>query len=187
MFKQASIYTILLLALISLAFFLSTYYTNSESDQIKDQNLNIFQAKDISLKLNFFSSDFDITLKSKMINGLTDSKILDIFNPTIYLKNTTLEVEIISESSKLNYGTEELLIPNKMSFKGKYLDKPFRGEADQMKFNFLDNRIFFNKDLVIIFDEKEYKGRNIEIDTQLQSIIDSDKITINAVNDFKSR
>jgi lipopolysaccharide export system protein LptA len=74
-----------------------------------------------------------------------------------------------------------------MSFKGKYLDKPFRGEADQMKFNFLDNRIFFNKDLVIIFDEKEYKGRNIEIDTQLQSIIDSDKITINAVNDFKSR
>jgi hypothetical protein len=41
--------------------------------------------------------------------------------------------------------------------------------------------------LVIIFDEKEYKGRNIEIDTQLQSIIDSDKITINAVNDFKSR
>ena len=74
-----------------------------------------------------------------------------------------------------------------MSFKGKYLGKPFRGEADQMKFNFLDNRIFFNKDLVIIFDEKEYKGRNIEIDTQLQSIIDSDKITINAVNDFKSR
>jgi lipopolysaccharide export system protein LptA len=74
-----------------------------------------------------------------------------------------------------------------MSFNGKYLDKPFRGEADQMKFNFLDNKIFFNKDLVIIFDEKEYKGRNIEIDTQLQSIIDSDKITINAVNDFKSR
>ena len=57
MFKQASIYTILLLALISLAFFLSTYYLNSESDQVKEQNLNIFQAKDISLKLNFFSSD----------------------------------------------------------------------------------------------------------------------------------
>ena len=187
MFKQVSIYSILLFALISLVFFLSTYYLDSESDQIKDQNLNIFQAKDISLKLNFFSSDFDITLKSKMINGLTDSKILDIFNPTVYLKNSTLEVEIISESSKLNYGTEELLIPNKMSFKGKYLDKPFRGEADQMKFNFLDNRIFFNKDFVIIFDEKEYKGRNIEIDTQLQSIIGSDKINIKAINDFKSR
>ena len=84
MYKQISVYIVLLLALIALTFFLTSYYIDSETDQSKkNQNLNIFQAKDINLKLNFFESDFDVTLKSKMINGLSNSKILDIFNPII--------------------------------------------------------------------------------------------------------
>ena len=187
MYKQISIYIVLLLALIALTFFLTSYYVDSQSDQVKkNQNLNIFQAEDINLKLNFFESDFEITLKSKMINGLSNSKILTIFNPIINLKDSDIEVEIISENSELNYGTEELFIPNKINFKGVYLDKPFTGEADQMNFYFLENRISFNKSLILIFDEKEYKGQNIEINTKDKSIIGSDKISINKVNDSKS-
>ena len=161
MYKQISVYIVLLLALIALTFFLTSYYIDPETDQSKkNQNLNIFQAKDINLKLNFFESDFDITLKSKMINGLSNSKILDIFNPIISIKNSEIEVEIISESSELNYGTEELFIPSKIIFKGMYLNKPFTGEADEMHFYFLENRVSFNKNLMLRFDEKEYKGQN---------------------------
>ena len=163
MYKQISIYIVLLLALIALTSFLTSYYVDSQSDKEKNQNLNIFQAEDINLKLNFFESDFEITLKSKMINGLSNSKILTIFNPIINLKNSDIEVEIISENSELNYGTEELFIPSKINFKGVYLDKPFTGEADQMNFYFLENRISFSKSLMLIFDEKLYKGQNIEI------------------------
>ena len=188
MFKQISVYIVLLLALIALTFFLTSYYIDSETDQSKkNQNLNIFQAKDINLKLNFFESDFDITLKSKMINGLSNSKILDIFNPIINIKNSEIEVEIISESSELNYGTEELFIPSKIIFKGMYLNQPFTGEADEMNFYFLENRVSFSKNLMLIFDEKEYKGQNIEINTKDKSIMGSDKISINKINDFKSK
>lgn len=187
MFKQISVYIVLLLALIALTFFLTSYYIDSETDQSKkNQNLNIFQAKDINLKLNFFESDFDVTLKSKMINGLSNSKILDIFNPIINIKNSEIEVEIISESSELNYGTEELFIPSKIIFKGMYLNQPFTGEADEMNFYFLENRVSFSKNLMLIFDEKEYKGQNIEINTKDKSIMGSDKISINKINDFKS-
>tara|TARA_B100000989_G_scaffold175950_1_gene132030 strand:- start:83 stop:658 length:576 start_codon:yes stop_codon:yes gene_type:complete len=187
MYRQITIYVILLLALIALTFFLTSYYIDSEVNQAKkNQNLNIFQAKDINLKLNFFESDFDITLKSKMINGLSDSKILNIFNPIIYIKNSEIEVEIISENSELNYGTEELFIPNKINFKGMYLNKPFFGEADQMNFYFLENRISFSKNLMFTFDEKKYKGENIEINTKEKSIIGNDKINISKINDFKS-
>ena len=186
MYKQISIYIVLLLALIALTSFLTSYYVDSQSDKEKNQNLNIFQAEDINLKLNFFESDFEITLKSKMINGLSNSKILTIFNPIINVKNSEIEVEIISENSELNYGTEELFIPSKINFKGVYLDKPFTGEADQMNFYFLENRISFSKSLILIFDEKEYKGQNIEINTKDKSIIGSDKISINKVNDSKS-
>lgn len=188
MYKQISVYIVLLLALIALTFFLTSYYIDSETDQSKkNQNLNIFQAKDINLKLNFFESDFDVTLKSKMINGLSNSKILDIFNPIINIKNSEIEVEIISESSELNYGTEELFIPSKIIFKGMYLNQPFTGEADEMNFYFLENRISFSKNLMLIFDEKEYKGQNIEINTKDKSIMGSDKISINKINDFKSK
>ena len=188
MYKQISVYIVLLLALIALTFFLTSYYIDSETDQTKkNQNLNIFQAKDINLKLNFFESDFDATLKSKMINGLSNSKILDIFNPIINIKNSEIEVEIISESSELNYGTEELFIPSKIIFKGMYLNQPFTGEADEMNFYFLENRISFSKNLMLIFDEKEYKGQNIEINTKDKSIMGSDKISINKINDFKNK
>ena len=188
MYKQISVYIVLLLALIALTFFLTSYYIDSETDQTKkNQNLNIFQAKDINLKLNFFESDFDVTLKSKMINGLSNSKILDIFNPIINIKNSEIEVEIISESSELNYGTEELFIPSKIIFKGMYLNQPFTGEADEMNFYFLENRISFSKNLILIFDEKEYKGQNIEINTKDKSIMGSDKISINKINDFKNK
>jgi lipopolysaccharide export system protein LptC len=188
MYKQISVYIVLLLALIALTFFLTSYYIDSETDQSKkNQNLNIFQAKDINLKLNFFESDIDVTLKSKMINGLSNSKILDIFNPIINIKNSEIEVEIISESSELNYGTEELFIPSKIIFKGMYLNQPFTGEADEMNFYFLENRISFSKNLMLIFDEKEYKGQNIEINTKDKSIMGSDKISINKINDFKNK
>ena len=188
MYKQISVYIVLLLALIALTFFLTSYYIDSETNQSKkNQNLNIFQAKDINLKLNFFESDFDVTLKSKMINGLSNSKILDIFNPIINIKNSEIEVEIISESSELNYGTEELFIPSKIIFKGMYLNQPFTGEADEMNFYFLENRVSFSKNLMLIFDEKEYAGQNIEINTKDKSIIGSDKISINKINDFKSK
>ena len=187
MYKRLSIYIVLLLALIALTFFLTSYYIDSQGDQFKkNQNLNIFQAKEINLKLNFFESDFDVTLKSKMINGLSNSKILTIFNPIIYLKNSEIEIEIISENSEFNYGTEELFIPSKINFKGVYLNKPFSGEADQMNFYFLENRISFNKSLMLIFDEKLYKGQNIEINTKDKSIIGTDKISVNKINDSKN-
>ena len=49
MFKQISVYIVLLLALIALTFFLTSYYIDSGTDQSKkNQNLNIFQAKDIT-------------------------------------------------------------------------------------------------------------------------------------------
>ena len=98
MFKQISIYSILLLSLAALTFFLTTYYSDTESIESETENLNIFQAKDVNLKLNSFDSDFDINLKSKMINGLSDSKILDIFNPIINLRNSEIEMKISAEN-----------------------------------------------------------------------------------------
>ena len=55
-----------------------------------------------------------------------------------------------------------------------------------MNFYFLENRISFNKSLMLIFDEKLYKGENIEINTKDKSIIGTDKISVNKINDSKN-
>ena len=187
MFKQISIYSILLLSLAALTFFLTTYYSDTESTESEAKNLNIFQAKDVNLKLNSFESDFDINLKSKMINGLSDSKILDIFNPTIDLKNSEIEMKISSENSELNYETNELFIPKKITFEGRYLNKPFNGISDQIKFNLSQNEILFGGNLEVVFDGKKYNGKNIEINTKLKSIINSQNLSIKVIDDLKSK
>ena len=187
MFKQISIYSILLLSLAALTFFLTTYYSDTESIESETENLNIFQAKDVNLKLNSFDSDFDINLKSKMINGLSDSKILDIFDPIINLKNSEIEMKISAENSELNYETNELFIPKKTTFKGRYFNKPFNGVADQIKFNLSKNKILFSGNLEVVFDGKEYKGKNIEINTKLKSIINSQNLSIKVIDDLKSK
>ena len=187
MFKQISIYSILLLSLAALTLFLTTYYSDTESIESETENLNIFQAKDVNLKLNSFDSDFDINLKSKMINGLSDSKILDIFDPIINLKNSEIEMKISAENSELNYETNELFIPKKTTFKGRYFNKPFNGIADQIKFNLSQNKILFSGNLEVVFDDKEYKGKNIEINTKLKSIINSQNLSIKAIDDLKGK
>ena len=96
MLRQISIYSILFLSLVALTFFLSIYYSD-ETTESENENINIFQAKDVNLKLNSFGSDFDINLNSKMINGLSDSKILSIFNPIINLKNSEIDVNILQK------------------------------------------------------------------------------------------
>ena len=68
-----------------------------------------------------------------------------------------------------------------------YLNQPFTGEADEMNFYFLENIISFSKNLMLIIDDKEYKGQNIEIITKDKSIMGSDKISINKINDFKNK
>ena len=186
MFRQISIYSILFLSLVALTFFLSTYYSD-ESIEPENENINIFQAKDVNLKLNSFGSDFDINLNSKMINGLSDSKVLSIFNPIINIKNSEIEARLSAENSELNYEINELFIPQKTTFEGKYFNKQFNGVADQIKFNLPQNKIQFSGNLELVFDGKEYKGKNIEINTKLKSIINSQNLSIKVIDDLKSK
>lgn len=186
MLRQISIYSILFLSLVALTFFLSIYYSD-ETTESENENINIFQAKDVKLKLNSFGSNFDINLSSKMINGLSDSKILSIFNPIINLKNSEIEVSISAKNSELNYETNELFIPQKTTFKGKYFNMPFNGVADQIKFNLSQSKILFSGNLEVVFDGKEYKGKNIEINTKLKSIINSQNLSIKKIDDLKSK
>ena len=185
MLRQISIYSILFLSLVALTFFLSIYYSD-ETTESENENINIFQAKDVKLKLNSFGSNFDINLSSKMINGLSDSKILSIFNPIINLKNSEIEVSISAKNSELNYETNELFIPQKTTFKGKYSNKPFYGIADQIRFSFSVNKILFGGKLELVFDGKEYIGKNIEINTKLKSIINSQDLSIKEIDDVRS-
>ena len=96
-------------------------------------------------------------------------------------------MNISAKNSELNYETNELFIPQKTTFKGKYFNMPFNGIAEQIKFNLTQNKIRFSGNLELVFDGKKYKGKNIEINTKLKSIINSQNLSIKKIDDSKSK
>ena len=81
MSKQISIYLILLLTLAGISFFLTSNYIDKKIPSKDNLDLEIFQAKDINLNLNFFGSDLKVNLKSSMLNGLANSSVLKTYKP----------------------------------------------------------------------------------------------------------
>ena len=82
--KQIYLYLILLLTLVGISFFITSNFIQEDLDK-KSSNLEIFQAKEVNLNLNFFESDLDLNLKSSMINGLANSNTLKAFERGLYL------------------------------------------------------------------------------------------------------
>ena len=178
MFKQISIYVILLLTLAGTSFFLTSNFVDQEISSQDNLDLEIFQAKDINLNLNFFESDLKMNLKSSMLNGLANSNTLKTFKPKIYITDSEIKIEIYSNNAELNYKRNEFVIPDSLNFKGEYQEKEFYGNADKLIIDFSKNTIYFSEDFMVTFDRKEYSGKNIFLDLNKKTLINSEKINI---------
>ena len=178
MSKQISIYLILLLTLAGISFFLTSSFIDKEISSQANLDLEIFQAKDINLNLNFFESDLKMNLKSSMLNGLANSNILKTYKPKIYIADSEIKIEIYANNAELNYKTNEFIIPNSLNFKGKYQEKDFYGNGDKLIIDFSKNTVYFSEDLNVTFDGKKYSGKNIFLDLNKKILINSEKINI---------
>ena len=83
--KSIFVYLLALFFLIGsilfIIFFLNT--SSNENKEIGDEV--IFEAKNISINLNFKESDFLLKVKSSMVNSLKEEKNLYVFEPEILL------------------------------------------------------------------------------------------------------
>ena len=128
--KSIFVYLLALFFLIGSLLFLSSFFLNTSSNQNKEiRDEVIFEAKNISINLNFKESDFLLKVKSSMVNSLKEEKNLYVFEPEILLSGKKTLMNLTSGKGKISYGKNTLHLEENIIISGKVNKKNLKGSA----------------------------------------------------------
>ena len=166
--KSILVYLIALFFLVGSMLFLSSFFLNSSSEEIERQNNEIiFEAKNISLILNFKESNLSLKIDSSMINSLKEEKNLYVFNPEVSIFGKDISINLISDRGKISYDKNIIELSNDISIKGKAYKNIFQGDAKSLQVDLNDknlksDKIFlFLDDNEISFNEINFRDKEI--------------------------
>ena len=162
--KSIFVYLLALFFLIGSLLFLSSFFLNTSSNQNKEIGDEvIFEAKNISINLNFKESDFLLKVKSSMVNSLKEEKNLYVFEPEILLSRKKTLINLTSGKGKISYGKNTLHLEENIIISGKVNKKNLKGNALEMSID-LNNRSLFSENLVLFIDSYEISFNEINLD-----------------------
>lgn len=166
--KSIFVYLIALFFLVGSMLFLSSFFLNSSSEEIERQNNEIiFEAKNISLILNFKESDLSLKIDSSMINSLKEEKNLYVFNPEVSIFGKDISINLISDRGKISYDKNIIELSNDISIKGKVYKNIFQGDAKSLQVDLNDKNLksekifLFLDDNEISFNEINFRDKEI--------------------------
>ena len=159
--KSILVYLIALFFLIGSMLFLSSFFLNSSSEEIEKQNSEIiFEAKNISLILNFRESNLSLKIDSSMINSLKEEKNLYVFNPAVSIFGKDISINLISDRGKISYDKNIIELSNNISIKGNVYENIFQGDAESLQVDLNDKNLKSEK-IILFLDDKEISFNEI--------------------------
>ena len=161
--KSIFVYLLALFFLIGSLLFLSSFFLNTpikKNDDIGDQV--IFEAKNISINLNFKESDFLLKVKSSMVNSLKEEKNLYVFEPEILLSEEKILIYLTSNKGIISYGRNTIQLEENIKISGKVNKNNLKGNALGMNID-LNNRSLFSENLVLFIDSFEISFNEINL------------------------
>ena len=161
--KSIFVYLLALFFLIGSLLFLSSFFLNTsinKKDDIGDQV--IFEAKNISINLNFKESDFVLKVKSSMVNSLKEEKNLYVFEPEILLSEEKILINLTSNKGIISYGRNTIQLEENIKISGKVNKNNLKGNALGMNID-LNNRSLFSENLVLFIDSFEISFNEINL------------------------
>ena len=161
--KSIFVYLLALFFLIGSLLFLSSFFLNTpikKNDDIGDQV--IFEAKNISINLNFKESDFILKVKSSMVNSLKEEKNLYVFEPEILLSEDKILINLTSNKGIISYGRNTIQLEENIKISGKVNKNNLKGNALGMNID-LNNRSLFSENLVLFIDSFEISFNEINL------------------------
>ena len=161
--KSIFVYLLALFFLIGSLLFLSSFFLNTpikKNDDIGDQV--IFEAKNISINLNFKESDFILKVKSSMVNSLKEEKNLYVFEPEILLSEDKILINLTSNKGIISYGRNTIQLEENIKISGKVSENNLKGNALGMNID-LNNRSLFSENLVLFIDSFEISFNEINL------------------------
>ena len=163
--KTIFVYLLALFFLIGSLLFLSSFFLNTSSTQNKEIGDEvIFEAKNISINLNFKESDFLLKVKSSMVNSLKEEKNLYVFEPEILLSGKKTFINLTSGKGKISYGKNTIYLEENTTISGKVNKKNLEGNALGISID-LNNRSLFSENLVLFIDLYEISFNEINLDS----------------------
>ena len=161
--KSIFVYLLALFFLIGSLLFLSSFFLNTpikKNDDIGDQV--IFEAKNISINLNFKESDFILKVKSSMVNSLKEEKNLYVFEPEILLSEDKILINLTSNKGIISYGRNTIQLEENIKISGKVSENNLKGNALGMNID-LNNRSLFSENLILFIDSFEISFNEINL------------------------
>ena len=161
--KTIFVYLLALFFLIGSLLFLSSFFLNTSSSQNKEIGDEvIFEAKNISINLNFKESDFILKVKSSMVNSLKEEKNLYVFEPEILLSEDKILINLTSNKGIISYGRNTIQLEENIKISGKVSENNLKGNALGMSID-LNNRSLFSENLVLFIDSFEISFNEINL------------------------
>ena len=159
--KSILVYLIALFFLVGSMLFLSSFFLNSSSKEIERQNSEIiFEAKNVSLILNFKESNLSLKVDSSMINSLKEEKNLYVFNPEVSIFGKDISINLISDRGKISYDKNIIELSNDISIKGKVYKNIFQGDAKSLQVDLNDKNLKSEK-IFLLLDDNEISFNEI--------------------------
>ena len=159
--KSILVYLIALFFLVGSMLFLSSFFLNTSSEEIERQNSEIiFEAKNISLILNFRESNLSLKIDSSMINSLKEEKNLYVFNPVVSIFGKDISINLISDRGKISYDKNIIELGNNISIKGNLYQNIFQGDAESLQVDLNDKNLKSEK-IMLFLDDKEISFNEI--------------------------
>ena len=161
--KSIFAYLLALFFLIGSLLFLSSFFLNTSIDKNADiGDQVIFEAKNISINLNFKESDFVLKVKSSMVNSLKEEKNLYVFEPEILLSEEKILINLTSNKGIISYGRNTIQLEENIKISGKVNKNNLKGNALGMNID-LNNRSLFSENLVLFIDSFEISFNEINL------------------------
>ena len=158
--KNIILYFVVLLLIIGSIFFLSSSFLNLQPDtNVKKNSELIFEAKDISINLNFKESELLLKVNSKLINSKKNEKNLYVFEPEVSITGNDKLIKIKSKRGTILYDKNLVELNEGISMNGNIIGKKIYGETEKLvidlnKKNLYSNEIsFYFEDFKFLLDE----------------------------------
>ena len=158
--KNIILYFVVLFLVIGSIFFLSSSFLNLQTEtNVKKNSELIFEAKDISINLNFKESELLLKVNSKLINSKKNEKNLYVFEPEVSITGNDKLIKIKSKRGTILYDKNLVELNEGISMNGNIIGKKIFGDTEKLvidlnKKNLYSNEIsFYFEDFKFLLDE----------------------------------
>ena len=164
--KNIILYFVVLFLVIGSIFFLSSSFLNLQTEtNVKKNSELIFEAKDISINLNFRESELLLKVNSKLINSKKNEKNLYVFEPEVSITSNDRLIKIKSKRGTILYDKNLVELDEGISLNGNIIGKKIFGETERLVID-LNKKNLYSKEMSLYFEDFKFLLDEIILEKQ---------------------